>query len=208
MKTKTPYIIGIGGPSCAGKSLLTDSLASRLEHKTTTILRLDSYYKDLSHIDLNHRHLQNFDTPESIDINLLENHLENLSQNKPINKPIYDYSTHTRSGKFEHIHPTDFIIVEGIFALHFKNLRRYYNLSVYIEIKMDIACIRRIKRDTIERGRTELSVREQFENTVIPMAEKYIIPSKDHADLILGGETSINDHTEKVCALLEKENLI
>lgn len=186
-KKTAPYLIGIAGPSCSGKTGIAEELGKQLKDYYPTVIALDLYYKDLSHLRLEERHHQNFDCPEIMDFDLLVNHLCRLKTDSPIELPIYDFATHTRSKLTKTVNPTRLIIIEGIFALFDPRILNILDLKVYVEIDFNTALDRRIKRDTTQRGRTEQSVREQFEKTVIPMAEEYIIKTSRIADLKLNG---------------------
>ena len=164
---------------------------------------MDSYYKDLSHINYEKRIEQNFDHPDSIDINLLKKHLEQASKGDKINIPIYDFSNHVRLGETISISNAEIIIVEGIFALHFSQLRKLYTLKLFIDTPENIRLERRLVRDIRERGRTMKSIKDQYNSTVLPMHNKYVEPSKVFSDLILDGRDNVNDITNKIEELIK-----
>tara|TARA_B000000477_G_C5935901_1_gene161541 strand:- start:58 stop:534 length:477 start_codon:yes stop_codon:yes gene_type:complete len=134
---------------------------------------------------------QNFDHPDSIDIDLIISHLKQISDGNDVDIPIYDFSNHIRLETTKTISQSNIIIVEGIFALHYMQLRKLYTLNVFIETSEDIRFQRRLSRDTKERGRTIGSIKDQFESTVLPMHKKFIGPSKQFADLIIDGNSNI-----------------
>jgi uridine kinase len=186
----TPYLIGIAGPSCAGKSELAKHLAARFD---AAILPLDCYYIDLGDRPLEERPRFNFDEPNALDHDLLIPQLIALANGKEINRPVYDFSTHSRSPQIERVVPGSFVIVEGLFALYWPEIRDLLGTKIYVDFP-DKQCLeRRIDRDTHERGRTPESVRRQFAETVRPMAELYVLPTKNFADLIIPGDNLIEN---------------
>ncbi|MSV34742.1 MAG: uridine kinase [Bryobacterales bacterium] len=182
-----PYIIGIAGASCSGKTELATRLAQSLG---AVICTLDSYYRDLGHLAPEERVRQNFDVPGALDHELLCEQVSALSRGERIQKPVYDFTRHIRSGQTEILEPGQTVIVDGLFTLHWEQLRSLLGLKVFIEISDDICLQRRIDRDARERGRTPQSVREQFATTVRPMTDLHIRPTRTFADLVLNGEDS------------------
>jgi len=201
---KTPIMIGIGGISCSGKTELTKSICETMGHLNPTVISLDSYYKDLSHIGLTERKKHNFDHPSALDYNLLITHIRKLRNFKSINKPIYDFSTHTRLSKKEEVKKGQLIIVEGIFALLDKTLWDMYDLKVYIELDNETALSRRIHRDTESRQRSKQSIREQYLNFVLPMQEEFILPTREIADLVVSGSDPVLQSGDKVIQFLNR----
>ena len=184
-------ILGIAGGTGSGKTFIVDNLLSIYNSNNINVINLDSYYKDLSHMGYQDRVKQNFDHPDSIDIDLIISHLKQISDGNDIDIPIYDFSNHVRLETTKTISQSNVIIVEGIFALHYIQLRKLYTLNVFIETSEDIRFQRRLSRDTKERGRTIGSIKNQFKSTVLPMHEKFIGPSKQFADLIIDGNSNI-----------------
>ena len=184
-------ILGIAGGTGSGKTFIVDNLLSIYNSNNINVINLDSYYKDVSHMGYQDRVKQNFDHPDSIDIDLIISHLKQISDGNNIDIPIYDFSNHVRLETTKTISQSNVIIVEGIFALHYMQLRKLYTLNVFIETSEDIRFQRRLSRDTKERGRTIGSIKDQFESTVIPMHEKFIGPSKQFANLIIDGNSNI-----------------
>ena len=183
--------LGIAGGTGSGKTFIVDNLLSIYNSNNINVINLDSYYKDLSHMGHQDRVKQNFDHPDSIDIDLIISHLKQISDGNDVDIPIYDFSNHIRLETTKTISQSNIIIVEGIFALHYMQLRKLYTLNVFIETSEDIRFQRRLSRDTKERGRTIGSIKDQFESTVLPMHEKFIGPSKQFADLIIDGNSNI-----------------
>lgn len=173
------------------------------------MLPLDFYYICLSHLPPHERALQNFDHPESLEHELLVRHVEELAANRNIERPIYDFTTHTRiPGRSETITFAPVLIVEGILALHYPRLRALYDFSIYVNAPNEICLNRRIYRDMRERGRTEESVRAQFEATAKPMADLYVIPSAQHASITVEGTDALDWSVEQVLRSLDQLGLL
>ena len=179
-----PLVIGIAGKSGSGKTTLAQELVNSYNNDIT-IIRLDDYYKSQDHLDVVQRTLTNYDHPDAFDWDLLSNDLALLIEGKSINKPIYDYVTHTRSKEYEIITPTKVIIIEGIFVLLEEKLRNLLDVKIYVDTDSDECIIRRITRDMNERGRDLDSIIKQYLECVKPMAEQFIEPTKKYADVII-----------------------
>jgi uridine kinase len=190
-----PYLIGIAGPSCAGKSYLSTHLA---RHLNAVMLNLDSYYAELNHLSPGQRAHFNFDAPESLDSPLLIEHVRQLSHGEAIEKPIYNFKNHSRTGRTERLEAREFIIIEGLFALYWEEIRAVQATKVFVDLGEEICLARRIERDIRERGRTRESVLEQFQSTVQPMAQRYVHPTRQFADVVLTGDGAIADEMERV----------
>jgi uridine kinase len=193
-----PYLVGMAGASCSGKTVLATRLAESTPGGPATILALDSYYRDLSHLTPDQRAVWNFDVPEALDNALLLQHLRALLNGSPIDKPIYDFSTHTRAPETERVEPAPFIIIEGLFVLYWQEIRDTLGTKVFIAVPDEVCLARRIARDVRERGRTEESVRTQYEATVRPMYRKYCEPTARFADLRVSGDDPIDQIAETV----------
>ena len=204
--TQRPILIGIAGCSGSGKTTLARELAVQLE---ATLFPLDLYYRDLSQFPLDSREKQNFDHPDSLESELIVEHVRALAAGRTIQRPVYDFSRHTRvAGAFEAVAPTRFVLVEGILALHYENLRGLYDFSVYVNAPHDLCLTRRIYRDVRERGRTEESVRQQYEATARPMADEYVLPSARHADVTVEGTDALDWSIEQVLKRLYQLGLV
>ena len=200
-----PLILGIAGCSGSGKTTLARELTAQFN---ATLLPLDFYYICLGHLPPAERSLQNFDHPDSLEHTLLVEHINDLANNRPIERPLYDFATHTRvSGRTETIHPAPVLIVEGILALHYEALRPLYDFSIYVNAPNKICLNRRIYRDMRERGRTEESVRAQFEATAKPMADLYVLPSAGHASIIVEGTDALDWSVEQILKRLHQLGL-
>ena len=189
------YLIGIAGPSGAGKSFLARHLAARLH---SPILSLDHYYRDLSHLFLDERAGSNFDEPAALEHELLIAEVADLHEGRPIAVPTYDFSTHTRTRESQVFQPAPFVIIEGLFTLHWEELRRLLGTSVYVDMPDDVCLQRRTERDVRERGRTPESVTAQFQATVAPMAERYVRPTLQYADIVVPGSIPIDEGVTRV----------
>ena len=186
-----PEVIGISGGSGSGKTFLTKKIIETSMTTNIVVIEQDAYYKDLSHMPYEDRIKQNFDHPDAIDVDLFET--QQLINGKAIKIPTYDFSNHIRSNKTKEIPYSSIIIVEGIFVLYYLQLRKLYTIKVFIDTSEKVRFQRRMDRDIKERGRTPESVKLQYDSTVSPMHEKYIEPSKDHADLIVQEEYDLKD---------------
>jgi len=201
-----PVMIGIAGCSGSGKTTLARELATQLD---ATLFPLDLYYRDLSQFPLDSRHKRNFDHPDSLESELIVEHVRELAEGKTIQRPVYDFKTHSRVAEaFEAIAPALVVIVEGILALHYAELVACYDFSIYVNAPHEVCLARRIHRDMRERGRTEESVREQFHATAQPMAELYVLPSAARASVTVEGTDSLDWSVEQVLKRLEEAGLM
>ena len=185
-----PYIIGIAGPSCAGKSCLSDRIAPELG---ATVLHIDAYYRELANFTVEQRARFNFDAPESIETELFFHHVRQLAAGRAIEHPVYNFTTHTRDPQTRRIEPGEYLIIEGLFALYWRELVELEGTKVYVDLREKLCLERRKYRDVRERGRTEESVLRQFQDTVKPMAQLYVYPTRDNADVVVTGNDAI-DH--------------
>ncbi len=190
-------MIAVAGPSCSGKSELSKMLRRSLG---APVLGLDSYYRELGHLPLEERARMNFDEPAALDEALLIEQVRALADGRAIDRPVYDFTRHTRSGEFEHIEPARCVIVEGLLSLHWPELRALYGLKVYIDVDDEVCFRRRLERDIRERGRTPESVHAQYQATVRPMAERYILPTRAWADIVVSGVEPLERSTAAVLA--------
>ncbi len=189
-----PLVIGLAGGTGSGKTTVARSIKSAFsKNERVAIIEMDSYYKSFSHIPFDDRGDINYDHPDSIDFHLIKEQLSSLIQGKTIDKPVYDFVNHTRSDEIEKIEPADIIIFEGILAFFSKEIRELLSIKIFIDTDADIRILRRIRRDMEVRGRTFESVRKQYYDTVRPMHNLYVEPSKQFADIVIpeGGNYDI-----------------
>jgi uridine kinase len=192
MHNKT-IIIGISGASASGKSLLANTIVNELGSAQVVVISEDSYYKDHSNIPFEDRAKINYDHPNSLDHELLYQHLLELQQGRAVNVPVYNHSMHLREQETREIGQHTIIVLEGILLFIEPQLRSIMDIRIFMETALDICLIRRLKRDMHERGRSLDSVLKQYEDTVRPMYLQFIEPSKRYADIIVprGGENRI-----------------
>ncbi len=204
----TPVIIGIAGGTGSGKSTITDAIRSEVKNQITLIPQ-DSYYKNFGLLPIEKRNNINYDHPDSFDNELLMEHLKLLKKNIPIQKPIYDFKTHSRIDKTTLIKPSRIIIVEGILIFENEQLRKLMDIKIFVDTDADIRILRRIDRDIKERGRSLESIVLQYRNTVQPMHIEFVEPGKRYADIIIpeGGanKIGINMIVTKIKNILERK---
>ncbi len=201
-----PVVLAVAGCSGSGKTTLARELAEQLD---AVLFPLDFYYRDLAHLTFEQRNSYNFDHPDSLEHDLIVQHVKMLREGHGIERPNYDFSTHSRmAGVTDHVQADRFIIVEGILALHYADLAPLYDFSVYVEAPHDVCLMRRIHRDVRERGRTEESVREQFAMFAQPMADEFVLPSKSFADIVVSGTEALDWSIELILKGLQRRGLM
>ena len=178
------YIIGIGGGTGSGKTTVAQNIKTIIGSDNCDILPMDNYYRDMGHLPLEKRKEYNYDHPDMIEYTLIYEHLKMLKQGDTIELPDYDYAQYIRIGTIP-FKPKKVIIVEGIFALYYDKLRTLYDLAIFVDTENDIRFIRRLERDIKERGRSIDSVVKQYTETVKPMHDAYVEPTKRYADIII-----------------------
>ena len=188
-----PVIIGVTGGSGSGKTTVSRAIFEQLHGHSLLMLQEDSYYNDQSDMPFEERIKTNYDHPNAFDTELLVKQLKDLLDWKTIEKPIYDYTEHTRSSEVEKVEPKEVIILEGILVLNDPALRDLMDIKIFVDTDDDIRIIRRIQRDIEERGRSLQSVIDQYKSTVKPMYHQFIEPTKRYADIIVpeGGENQV-----------------
>lgn len=184
MNNNNILVIGIAGGTGSGKSTLTKQLVNHFGDQIT-VLKHDDYYKAHDEMTYEERTHLNYDHPNAFDTELMLQHLRQLKEGEPINCPIYDYTVHNRSRNFQVIYPTNVIVVEEILIFENKELCKEMDIKIFVDTDADIRIIRRIQRDVIERARSLESVISQYMNTVKPMHEEFVEPSKKNADIIV-----------------------
>lgn len=180
-----PVVIGIAGGTGSGKTTVANVILERVGAQNIAFLAHDSYYRDLKDLPRAQRELVNFDHPESLETGLLVTHLDTLRQWQAIDVPVYDFTIHSRTSRTRHLTPQPVILVEGILVFAEADLRKLFDVKIYVDTDPDIRFIRRLKRDLVERGRTVDSVIQQYETSVRPMHLEFVEPSKRYADVII-----------------------
>ena len=178
-------MIGLAGGSGSGKTTIAEALVDAIEG--VAYLRHDDYYRHRAELTLEERTKVNYDHPDSLETSLLVTHLTALRAGQPIERPVYDFTTHLRSEKTVVVAPAPVVVVEGILVLADKALRSLMDLKIYVDTDADLRLARRMERDIHERGRTPDSVLAQYLATVRPMHMQFVEPSKRHADMIIPG---------------------
>ncbi len=178
-------MIGVAGGSSSGKTTISERLVELTGEQHLSRIELDSYYKDRSDHTLEERSQADYDHPDAFDWDLLNDHLAALANGASVPVPIYDFAQHNRSGETREVHPNRIVVVDGILVLYDRALRERFDLKIFVDTAPDIRLIRRLQRDVAERGRTPDSVIEQYLTTVKPAHERFIEPSKRHADVII-----------------------
>ena len=192
MKTEKPIVIGIAGGTCSGKSSIARVLIEGFQYtKSINIIKEDDYYKDQSDLPMEERAKTNYDHPLAFDFDLMISHINALINGESIEKPTYDYTVHNRSSATEIMHPSDVLIIEGLFALYTPEIRDLEDIKIFVDTPADVRFIRRLKRDVKERARTVDSITEQYLTTVKPMHDQFIEPTKQYADIIIPQGKSI-----------------
>ncbi len=201
-------IVGIAGGSASGKTTIVNRIREQFGDDIVVISH-DSYYKAHNDLSYDERSRLNYDHPSSFDTELLIRDVMRLKNGEEVDIPVYDYAIHNRSEQTVHVIPKPVILLEGILILENKQLRDLMDVKVFVDTDADERLMRRIRRDTIERARSVASVLTQYSETVKPMHEQFVEPSKKYADLIIprGGEnlTGINIFTEHLKAMLREE---
>lgn len=209
---RKPVVIGVAGGSGSGKTSVTKAIYESFKGHSILMIEQDYYYKDQSHLPMEERLKTNYDHPLAFDNDLLIDHIQKLLRHEAIDKPVYDYSVHTRSGEVIHVEPKDVIILEGILILEDERLRNLMDIKLYVDTDADLRIIRRLLRDIKERGRSLDSVIEQYVNVVRPMHNQFIEPTKRYANVIIpeGGHNhvAIDLMVTKIQTILEQKSFL
>ena len=185
MPERPPLVIGIAGGSGSGKTTVAQTILQRVGPDRISFLQHDSYYKDLSGLPPTQRAEVNFDHPNSLESDLLIQHVQQLKNGQPVAVPIYDFATHSRTDRTFTVKPRGVILVEGILIFVEPALREIFDVKIFVDTDSDLRFIRRLQRDISERGRTVDSVIKQYQTTVRPMHMEFVEPSKRYADIII-----------------------
>ena len=197
-----PVIIAVAGGSSSGKTTVVNKIISNFLTEKVEVIRHDDYYKDQSDMTLEERRKINYDHPLSLDNDLFYSQVLDLLKGKPIDKPTYDFVELNRTNITEKVYPAEIIILEGILVLEDERIRNLADIKIFVEADDDVRLIRRIKRDTTERGRTLDNVLSQYLNTVKPMHHAFVKPTKRYADIIIP-----NDYSHDVAVDLIKAKI-
>lgn len=204
-----PIVIGVAGGTGSGKTTVASRILDRVGTEHITYIAHDAYYRDLSHLPERLRAQVNFDHPDALETELLVEHLKQLREGHPVEIPIYDFTAHVRTERKRQIDVAPVVIVEGILVFVEPELRRLFDVKIYIDTDADVRFIRRLRRDIEERGRSVESVCEQYLSTVRPMHLEFVEPSKRYADVIIpeGGfnEVAIEMVAARITGLLAEE---
>jgi len=188
-----PVIIGVAGGTGSGKTTVANAILKHVGDGRMSVLFHDAYYRDFVDLPKDVLDRKNFDHPDSLETELLIRHVKALKQGMVVEAPIYDFRIHRRAPQTRRVEPTRVVLVEGILIFAEPELRRLFDVKIFVDTDADIRLIRRIRRDIAERGRTLESVVEQYQATVRPMHLEFVEPSKRYADLIVpeGGENAV-----------------
>ncbi len=178
-------IIGICGGTGSGKTTVASKILEHIDSGAVALLQQDNYYKELADLPIEERARQNFDHPDSLDMDLFVEHLRRLKSGQAIDRPVYDFTIHTRSRQTVRVEPKPVVLVEGILIFDNKPLRDLMDIKIFVDTDPDLRFIRRLHRDITERARTVESVINQYLNTVRPMHLEFVEPSKRYADVII-----------------------
>ncbi len=188
-----PIILGVAGGSGSGKTTIVREIVQALGPDRISVIHHDSYYCDRSSVPAEERESLNYDHPDALETRLLVRHLEELRAGRAVEVPVYDFSTHTRTERVEHVQPRPIVIVEGILILAERALRELMDIRVFVRTDADLRVIRRIERDVAQRERSLESVVEQYVKTVRPMHLEFVEPSERWAHVIIpeGGHNRV-----------------
>jgi uridine kinase len=204
-----PIVIGIAGGTGSGKTTVANVILDAVGRHRIAYLPHDAYYRDLTDLPPVQKAEVNFDHPNSLETELMIEHVKELKAGKPVDIPVYDFSTHSRTDKTIHVEPQRVIIVEGILIFAEKKLRELFDMKLFVDTDPDIRFIRRLQRDIAERGRTMSTVINQYLGTVRPMHLEFVDPSKRYADVIIpeGGlnQVAMDMVIARIEALLMKQ---
>jgi len=193
MDKREPLIVGIAGGTGSGKTTIAQVLLQRVGPQRISFLPHDAYYRDQTDMTPEERARVNFDHPDALETDLLIRHLRQLKKWEPVDMPVYDFTTHTRTRQTVRVEPSMVIMVDGILIFAEPQLRQLFDVKIFVDTDPDIRFIRRLQRDIAERGRTTEMVIQQYLSTVRPMHLEFVDPSKKYADVIIpeGGKNEV-----------------
>lgn len=190
---RKPVIIGVAGGSGSGKSTVARKMAESLGDASIACVDMDAYYRNMTHLSPEERRRVNWDHPDAFDLDLFVAHLACLANGQPVDKPVYDFVTHSRAPRTVHVAPADVVVVDGILLFVDARVRDLCDVKVYVDADADIRLMRRITRDLHTRGRALDDILEQYLSTVRPMHLEFVEPTKRYADVIIprGGHNQV-----------------
>ena len=191
-------VVAILGASGSGKSHLVASLAPDMLGANVAVLRVDDYYRDLTHLSFEERDTINFDHPDAIEFERLVDDLASLRSGEEVQTPVYDFTQHTRSTLSQSVPPADIVLLEGVLAMSDPATRALVDYTIFIDTPLELCLTRRIERDASHRGRSEASVRDFWETRAEPMFSQFVAPWRSKADLIIDGSQTIDDELSRV----------
>jgi uridine kinase len=193
MREQSCFVLGVAGGSGSGKTTVISQLIEKVGSRNVVVVQHDWYYKNHPHLSFDERAVLNYDHPDSLETDLLVNHLSELIGGRPVTAPLYDYSNHLRKTDTQLVRSCPIIIVDGILILREAGLRDLMDLKIFVDADSDHRFIRRMERDIMERGRSRESVVRQYLETVKPMHDLFVENSKRYADIIIphGGRNSV-----------------
>ncbi len=185
-------VLGIAGGTGSGKTTVTEAILNKV-NAHTALLEQDAYYREMTDLTYEERSQVNYDHPDAIEFSLLIQHIKSLKKGLEIEKPIYDFTQHSRKEETTSVQPARILIVEGILIFAIPELRELFDMKIFVDTDDDERLLRRINRDMKERGRSFESVQEQYRNSVKPMHLEFVEPSKRYADIIIprGGDNQV-----------------
>ena len=200
-----PYVIGITGCSGSGKTYFLHQFAKKFKQDEMSVLSMDNYYKPIQEQKRDEHNVVNFDLPESIDSDIFLSDLTELINGRPIEFLEYAFNKRDAEPNVIQVKPSPILVVEGIFPLYYEKIRNLLDYTVFIKASEETMLQRRIKRDGAERGYHDRSVKYRFEHHVLPTYRKCILPSQDHADLIVDNEIGFQEDLEQLTEHLTSE---
>ena len=198
-------IIGICGGTGSGKTTIARSIVETVGSDRVVLVEQDSYYRNFGDLPLDERHQANFDHPDSIDSELLVNHLIRLKQGLTVEMPVYDMKTHTRTDEHELIEPKAIVVLEGILIFSEPRVLDLIDIRIFVDTPGDVRLMRRMRRDIEERGRTWQMTLDQYERTIRPMHFEFVEPSKRHAHIIIPEGSNSGITVEFLCGMIREK---
>lgn len=198
-------IIGICGGTGSGKTTIARAIVNTVGEDKVVLIEQDSYYRNLADMPLDERHQANFDHPDSIDSEMLVNHIIRLKQGLSVEMPVYDMVTHTRSDHIDTINPRPVVIIEGILIFSEPRVLDLIDIRIFVDTPDDVRLMRRMRRDINERGRTFEGTLDQYERTIRPMHFEFVEPSKRHAHIIIPEGSNSGITVEFLCGMIREK---